>query len=142
TVEMLMGSILSGAAATQPLTSITASSTDFFIPASRGAESYSGTSEAATIMALIKISDAFKAGADWLSATVRGLHRDQVLTCIDTVQDVRDNDFEQTRFLYVKAKGAFYRLNLSSTASDDGDTVLRDNIGRRYVKVEGTAISA
>lgn len=93
-------------------------------------------------MAFIKISDAFKAGADWLSATVRALHRDQVLTCMDTVQEVRDNDFEQTRFLYVKAKGSFYRLNLSSTAADDGDTVLRDNIGRRYLKVDGSAISA
>lgn len=86
-------------------------------------------------MAFIKISDAFKAGADWISATVRGFFVEQVPRALDTVQDVRDNDLEQCRFLFVRAKNAFYRLNLSSTAADDGNTVIRDNIGRRYEKI-------
>lgn len=86
-------------------------------------------------MALIKISDAFKAGADWISATVRALFVEQVQRALDTVQDVRDNDLEQARFLYVREKNAFYRLNLSSTAEDDGHAVLRDSIGRRYERI-------
>lgn len=89
-------------------------------------------------MPIIKPSTAFKAGADWVSAEVRAYIKDQVSTHVDAVQDVRDNDFEQTRFLYVRSKDATYHLDLSSGAVDDGDTVLRDNIGRRYVKVAGS----
>lgn len=92
-------------------------------------------------MTIIKPSTAFKAGADWVSAEVRSYMTDQVATHVDTVQDVRDNDFEQTRFLYVKTKAALYQLNLSSGAADDGDTVIRDNIGRRYEKVAGSVAS-
>lgn len=86
---------------------------------------------------IIKPSDAFRQSADWVSADVRAYIKDQVSTHVDTVQDVRDNDFEQTRFVYVKSKASTYRLDLSSGADDDGDTVLRDNLGRRYVKVAG-----
>jgi len=89
-------------------------------------------------MTIIKPSTAFKAGADWVSAEVRAYIKDQVATHLDTAQDVRDNDFEQTRFLYVRTKAATYRLDLSSGAVDDGDTVLRDNVGRRYIKVSGS----
>ena len=89
-------------------------------------------------MTIIKPSTAFKAGADWVSAEVRAYIKDQVATHLDTAQDVRDNDFEQTRFLYVRTKAATYRLDLSSGAVDDGDTVLRDNVGRRYIKVAGS----
>src|SRR5690606_26637807 len=78
------------------------------------------------------------AGADWVSAEVRAYIKDQVATHVDTVADVRDNDFEQTRFVYVRSKATLYRLDLSSGAADDGDTVLRDNVGRRYVKVAGS----
>jgi len=85
-------------------------------------------------MPLIKISDAFKAGADWISATVRTLMRDQVPFAVDAIQDVRDNDLEHARWVFVRSVGSFYRLSLSSTAADNGDTVLRDNIGRRYIK--------
>lgn len=89
-------------------------------------------------MAIIKPSTAFKQSADWVSGEVRAYMRDQVATHVDTVQDVRDNDFEQTRFVYVRSKAATYRLDLSSGAADDGDTVIRDNVGRRYVKVAGS----
>lgn len=89
-------------------------------------------------MTIIKPSTAFKAGADWVSAEVRAYIKDQVATHVDTVADVRDNDFEQTRFVYVRSKATLYRLDLSSGAADDGDTVLRDNVGRRYVKVLGS----
>lgn len=92
-------------------------------------------------MTIIKPSTAFKAGADWVSAEVRAYIKDQVATHVDTAADVRDNDFEQTRFIFVKSKAALYRLDLSSGASDDGDTVLQDNVGRRYVKVAGSTIS-
>jgi hypothetical protein len=85
-------------------------------------------------MSFIKISDAFKAGADWISATVRSFFIEQVPRAVDTVADVRDNDLEQARWIFVRSVGAFYRLSLSSTASDDGDGVIRDNIGRRYIK--------
>lgn len=89
-------------------------------------------------MTIIKPSTAFKAGADWVSAEVRAYIKDQVATHVDAVSDVRDNDFEQTRFVYVRSKAALYRLDMSSAAADDGDTVLRDNVGRRYVKVPGS----
>lgn len=85
-------------------------------------------------MALIKIGDAFRAGADWISATVRSFFIEQIPRALDNVQDVRDNDLEQARWIFVRSLGAFYRMSLSSTASDDGDSVLRDNIGRRYIK--------
>lgn len=87
---------------------------------------------------IIKPSTAFRQDADWISAEVRAYLTDQVATHVDAVQDVRDNDFEQTRFLYVRTKAATYRLDLSSGAADDGDTVLRDNVGRRYLKVAGS----
>lgn len=86
-------------------------------------------------MSIIKPSTAFKAGADWESAEVRAYMKDQVSTHVDTVQDVRDNDFELTRFLWVREKAATYALNLSSGEEDDGDRVIRDNVGRRYVKI-------
>lgn len=89
-------------------------------------------------MAIITPSTAFKQGADWVSAEVRAYIKDQVATHVDAVQDVRDNDFEHTRFLFVKDQGATYRLDLSSGAADDGDTVIRDNLGRVYIKVPGT----
>lgn len=85
-------------------------------------------------MTIIRPSVAFKAGADWVSAEVRAYMKDQVATHVDTVTDLRDSDLERTRWVYVGAKGALYRLNLSSGAADDGDTVLRDNAGRRYEK--------
>ena len=87
-------------------------------------------------MTIIKPSEAFPS-ANWSSGDVRAFHKDQTPLAVDTVQDVRDNDFESTRWLYVKAKGVFYRLNPSSTASDDGDAVLRDSQGRRYEKQGG-----
>lgn len=86
-------------------------------------------------MAIIKPSTAFKQSADWVSGEVRAYMRDQVATHVDTVQDVRDNDFEQTRFVYVRERGAVYRLDLASGAADNGNTVIRDNVGRRYIKV-------
>lgn len=86
-------------------------------------------------MAIIKPSTAFKQSADWVSGEVRAYMRDQVSTHVDTVQDVRDNDFEQTRFVYVRERGAVYRLDLASGAADNGNTVIRDNVGRRYIKV-------
>ena len=89
-------------------------------------------------MTIIKPSTAFKSGADWVSAEVRAYMTDQVKTHVDTVQDVRDGDFERTRFLYVRTKAATYRIDLSSGAPDDGDVVLQDNVGRRYVKVPGS----
>ena len=73
-------------------------------------------------MPIIKPSTAFKQSADWVSAEVRAYMKDQVSTHVDTVQDVRDNDFEQTRFIFVKSKAALYRLDLSSGAADDGPT--------------------
>lgn len=89
-------------------------------------------------MPIIKPSTAFKAGADWVSAEVRAYMKDQTPIHVDTVQDVRDNDFEQARWLFVKATGKDYRLDLNSAAPDDGDTVLVDNIGRRYVVIPTT----
>lgn len=88
-------------------------------------------------MTLIKPSEAFKTGADWQSAEVRAYVRDQLATHVDVVADIRDNDLEQTRFVYVRSAAALYRLNLSSGAADDGDTVIHDNLGRRYEKVIG-----
>lgn len=85
-------------------------------------------------MAIIKPSTAFKSGADWVSADVRAYMIDQVAIHVDAVGDVNSNDFEKARWLFVKATGALYRLDLAATASDDGDTVLIDNIGRRYIK--------
>jgi hypothetical protein len=88
-------------------------------------------------MSIIRPSVAFKAGADWVSAEVRAYITDQVATHVDTVSDLRDSDLERTRWVYVGAKGALYRLNLSSGAADDGDTVIQDNVGRRYEKEAG-----
>jgi len=85
-------------------------------------------------MSIIKPSTAFKAGANWASGDVRSYMKDQVAIFVDAVADVNDNDFEQTRWLYVKSKSVFYVINLASTAADDGDLVLHDNIGRRYEK--------
>jgi hypothetical protein len=82
----------------------------------------------------IRPSVAFKSGADWLSAEVRAYMKDQVATHLDTVADLRDNDLELTRFVYIRSKGALYRLNLNSGAADDGDTFIQDNVGRRYEK--------
>ncbi|MFC5385203.1 hypothetical protein ACFPLB_04385 [Aquamicrobium segne] len=89
-------------------------------------------------MPIIKPSTAFKSEADWVSAEVRAYIKDQVSTHVDVVQDVRNNDFEETRFLYVRSKDATYRLELSNGSPDDGDTVLHDNLGRRYVKALGS----
>jgi hypothetical protein len=88
-------------------------------------------------MSIIRPSVAFKAGADWLSAEVRAYMKDQVATHLDTVADLRDNDLELTRFVYIRSKGALYRLNLNSGAADDGDTFIQDNVGRRYEKEAG-----
>lgn len=91
-------------------------------------------------MPIIKPSTAFKQSADWVSAEVRAYMKDQVSTHVDTVQDVRDNDFEKSRFIFVKSLAATFRLDLSSGADDDGVNVLHDNIGRRYLKVIGTGL--
>ncbi|EKF39812.1 hypothetical protein NA8A_24009 [Nitratireductor indicus C115] len=91
-------------------------------------------------MPIIKPSTAFKQSADWVSAEVRAYMKDQVSTHVDTVQDVRDNDFEKSRFIFVKSLAATFRLDLSSGADDDGINVLHDNIGRRYLKVIGTGL--
>ncbi len=93
-------------------------------------------------MSIVKPSTAFKQGADWVSAEVRAYVKDQLATHVDTVGDVQSNDFEQTRFLFVRSKSATYRLDLSSGAADDGDTVLRDNVGRRYLKIPAAAATA
>ncbi len=90
-------------------------------------------------MSIVKPSEAFKQAANWVSAEVRAYVKDQLATHVDTVGDVQSNDFEQTRFLFVRSKSATYRLDLSSGAADDGDTVLRDNVGRRYLKIPATA---
>jgi len=92
-------------------------------------------------MPLIKASDAYPSGEDWNAATVRAFVTDQNSLFIDTIQELRDNDLEQARWAFVKETAGFYRLSLSSTASDDGDTVLRDSIGRRYLKVDASAVS-
>lgn len=86
-------------------------------------------------MAFIKPSTAFKASANWLSAEVRAYIKDQVATHLDTVADLRDADLERTRFVFIKTKAALYRLDLSSGAADDGDTVIHDNLSRRYLKI-------
>lgn len=85
-------------------------------------------------MSIIPPSEAFPA-ADWSSGDVRSYMKDQTPIAVDTVADVNDNDFEQARWLFVKANGGTYRLNLSSVAADDGDGVLQDSVGRRYQKV-------
>lgn len=92
-------------------------------------------------MPLIKISDAYPSGEDWNAATVRSFVADQNSLFIDTIQELRDNDLEQARWAFVKENGAFYRLDLASSASDDGDAVLRDNVGRRYLKASTAVIS-
>lgn len=89
-------------------------------------------------MSIIKLSDAFKAGADWVSAEVRAFIGDQVAFNVDVISDVNDNDFESARWIFVKASGALYRLDLTSGLADDGDGVLQDNVGRRYIKVTST----
>jgi hypothetical protein len=90
-------------------------------------------------MSIIRPSVAFKAGADWVSGEVRAYMKDQVATHLDTVADLNDNDLEQTRFVYIREKGAFYRLNLSSAAADNGDTTIHDNLSRRYQKLPGVS---
>lgn len=88
---------------------------------------------------IIKPTTAYPTGANWPSASSRGYQTDQVALCVDTVADVNDNDFERVRFVFVKSKASFYRLDLSSGAADDADTVLLDNQGRRYIKIVGSA---
>lgn len=91
-------------------------------------------------MPIIKPSTAFKSFDNWVSGEVRAYMKDQVSTHVDRVQDVRDNDFEYTRFIFVKSLAATFRFDPSSGAADDGVNVLQDNIGRRYVKVTGTGL--
>lgn len=86
-------------------------------------------------MTIIKPNTAFPTGANWPSASSRGYHVDQTPLAVDTVADVRNNDFEGARWLFVKAAGAIYRLDLSSSAADDGATCIHDNVSRRYVRV-------
>jgi len=92
-------------------------------------------------MSIIRPSVAFKSGADWVSGDVQAFIK-QLAIHVDTVADVNDNDFETWGWIYVKATSGLYRYAPASAATDDGDTVLQDNIGRRYVKVAATAIAA
>jgi hypothetical protein len=85
-------------------------------------------------MSIIKLSQAFQAFANWISADVRSYMGDQVSICVDAVADVQNNDFESARWIFVKGNGAIYRIDLTSSAADNGDTVLRDNVGHRYIK--------
>lgn len=93
-------------------------------------------------MAIIKLSQAFKAFANWISADVLAFIRDQSVFTVDTVADVNGGDFEQARYVYVKDKDAVYRLDLTSGAADDGELVLRDNAGRRYLRIGGKAFDS
>lgn len=83
-------------------------------------------------MSIIKPSQAFP-GNNWVSGDVQTFIK-QLAICVDAVADVNDNDFEQWLWIYVKAKGALYRYAPAEVASDNGNTVLQDNIGRRYAK--------
>lgn len=86
-------------------------------------------------MTIIKPNTAFPTGADWPSATARAYIADQLAIHIDTVAEFNSADFENAVWVFVKATGRLYRLDLSLGAADNGVTILADNVGRRYVAV-------
>jgi hypothetical protein len=70
-------------------------------------------------------------------------HRDQVVNAgVDTVAAFRLIDWDFQKCVLVREKGAIYTYDAASTASDNGDTVLHDNLGRRYLKgaFDGAAV--
>jgi len=70
-------------------------------------------------------------------------HRDQVVNSgVDTVADFRLTDWEFQKCILVREMGAIYTYDPASTAADDGDAVLHDNLGRRYLKgaFDGAAV--
>lgn len=92
-------------------------------------------------MAIIKPSAAFPSGANWVSGDVQAFVRQEVLA-VAAAADINGNDLEQIAFVYVQAKDAVYRLDLTSVAADDGEMVLRDSTGRRYLRIGGKAFDA
>lgn len=85
-------------------------------------------------MSFQKISTTFP-GADWASGTVQAFFKKHIALFVDAVTDVNDNDLEEAEVLYVHAKDAFYQYDSGSSAADDGDKVLLDNLSRRYLRI-------
>lgn len=80
------------------------------------------------------LTEAFPANANWPSGNVRTWHAAQSVQSVESVTELRSSNMELTEAVMVRATGAIYVRDAASTEADDGESVIHDMLGRRYVR--------